>query len=365
MQKKVAIVTISLQAGGTEKVVSGLASHLSQTSSVSIIALVDEDPFFELSPFVSTHCPRPKPKIFNCFKYLFQAIHVFRKLRKLRPDVCFIFGENIGGLICPIARLVGITRVFVLNRGTPARSFRGPKAYVNPLSYRWAERVILQTQQGVKLLQGRYPKCKFAVIPNPVSIPEKVRPMHGRKQRIIYVASLGRNKNQAALIQAFSNLQQRDGWELVLVGHGPDRPSLEALLEPLRIKDRVKLLGKRTDVKELLLDSQIFAFPSLSEGFPNALAEALAAGCACVSYDCPTGPSDLIHSDENGILVPNGDEQELTNQLQKLILDIDLRTRYSDNARIMIRQFDENLIYKKFDSLLNGSSGSETDANSD
>jgi GalNAc-alpha-(1->4)-GalNAc-alpha-(1->3)-diNAcBac-PP-undecaprenol alpha-1,4-N-acetyl-D-galactosaminyltransferase len=363
MKPKIAIVTISLGAGGTEKIVSGLANHLSQNSSVSIITLIDGEPFFELSPFVSIHSPRSKPKLLNCCKSLFQAIHILRRLRNLRPDYCFIFGENIAGVICLFARLVGIKRVFVLNRGTPARSFRGAKAYLNPFSYRWAERVILQTRQAVEILQTQYRNCHFAVIPNPVSIPKQVPPMHARKKRIIYVASLGRNKNQTGLIQAFAKLRNRDGWDLVLVGDGPDRPKLESLVAQLRIQDCVQFLGKRTDINELLMDSQLFAFPSLSEGFPNALAEALAAGCACVSYDCPTGPSELIRSETNGILVPNGDEQSLSHRLQQLISDIDLRTRCSGNARKMIRTYDEQSIYKLFDGLLIGSEV-DIDANS-
>ena len=70
---------------------------------------------------------------------------------------------------------------------------------------------------------------------------------------------------------------------------------------------KVKLLGNVSDIDSLYQKVQVFAFSSKSEGFPNALGEAMSAGLASIAYDCPAGPSDLIQHEQNGFLISIGD----------------------------------------------------------
>jgi GalNAc-alpha-(1->4)-GalNAc-alpha-(1->3)-diNAcBac-PP-undecaprenol alpha-1,4-N-acetyl-D-galactosaminyltransferase len=339
---------VSLKAGGTERVVSLLASQLSQEFNTSIIRLVDSESFYEIASTVSIHSPSIRLSRLKPFRTLQQVWHVFRSLKRLCPDVCMIFGEDIAGILCPVARLAAVPRVYVSNRGTPDRSLQGLLGWLNPLFYRLADCVIVQTSQAVDMLKPRYQKCRFEVIANPISIPVQILPIVQRSKRVIYVASVGRSKNQSALISMFLNLPHPNEWKLAFVGDGPERQELESLVRQLGMESKIEFLGQRTDVAELLQDSQIFAFPSLSEGFPNALVEALAAGCACISYDCPTGPADLISDGVNGMLVPVGDESLFTERLQNLIDDESLRVKLSEQARFMIRQYDLPEIWLSF-----------------
>lgn len=329
-----------------------ISNYFSEEFLTSIITLVDADPFYNLAPSVTVHAPRKRMSSSKLIRSLQQVFHAFNTLRKSRNDVCVIFGEDIAGILCPIARLAGVPRVIVLNRGNPERSLRGILRWINPVSYRMAECVVVQTKQAVDILKSLYGKCCFQVIANPISIPDRVPPVAERPKQVIYVASIGRDKNQIGLLKIFSKLKVPKDWNFVFVGDGPDRPKLEALVGSLGMKNRVQLLGQRTDVAELLQDSQVFAFPSLSEGFPNALAEALAAGCACISYDCLTGPRDLITDGVNGILIPTGDEAAFVEKLQTLIKDESLRTFFSEQARNRINQFDSRKILADFRRLI-------------
>ena len=69
----------------------------------------------------------------------------------------------------------------------------------------------------------------------------------------------------------------------------------------------------------MLVESDLFILTSNAEGMPNSLMEAMAAGLACISTDCPTGPSDLIEDGTNGILIPVGDERALVDSISSLI----------------------------------------------
>jgi GalNAc-alpha-(1->4)-GalNAc-alpha-(1->3)-diNAcBac-PP-undecaprenol alpha-1,4-N-acetyl-D-galactosaminyltransferase len=139
---------------------------------------------------------------------------------------------------------------------------------------------------------------------------------------------------------------------------------LEQLCESLKLAKSVRFLDQRKDVEQLLLDSSIFAFTSLTEGFPNALAEAMAAGCACISYDCPTGPSELIEHGVNGFLVAPGDEAEYARLLQQLMNDADLRATFSRKARKCMEQFEAGLVMQRLKGMIEESIGGQSLRNS-
>ena len=95
----------------------------------------------------------------------------------------------------------------------------------------------------------------------------------------------------------------------------------------------VEFLGFRKDIARILQESAIFALSSRFEGLPMALLEAMQAGCSCVSFDCETGPNEIIRNNEDGLLVPAQDVEKFSNALDKLIRDEKLRDSFSSKAR--------------------------------
>ena len=118
--------------------------------------------------------------------------------------------------------------------------------------------------------------------------------------------------------------------------------------EELGCQEKIDFLGIVKDVKRLYSKSAIFAFTSTLEGFPNALAEAMAAGCACISFDCVAGPSDIIDDGINGILIPVGNDTLYKEKLQLLMEDQGLRERFSIAAKEKMNQFEASYISNKF-----------------
>lgn len=350
---RIALVCISLRGGGTERIVCRIANHSADQHDVSIITLVPEESFYRLDERVELVHPvatiqrRAKP-----LRTVLQLRHLFSACRRSRPDICLVFGEDIAGMACLIARFAGVSRVWTFCRGMPERSLKGANGTLNPLFCRLASRIMVQTQAAKQRLKGTYPAEKIAVWPNPIEVPETVTPAPEREPFIINVGSIGRLKNQEALLRIFSRLDRSGDWRLVFIGDGPERAALEEQASRLDLGESVIFTGQRQDVARHLDQAAIFAFTSLSEGFPNALAEALAAGCACISYDCPTGPSELIEHDVNGLLVPMGDEEGYRHELARLLDDTDLRTRLSEAARRDIRRFSADTVIAEFERLI-------------
>ena len=355
---RISFICVSLRGGGTERIVTRLANHLCRSASVTITTIAAKNPFYRLNPDIRVDMPeqalRSRSKVIRAAG---QVAHLYRALRNQRPNCCLIFGEDIAGVAGPIARFAGVRSVVLFLRGTPRRSLFGFNGLLNPLSARLARFTVVQTEQGKEILSGRYPKGRMRVVPNPVSIPGRVTPLERRERIIVNVGSIGRMKNQSALIRIFARLEGNADWRLILIGDGPDRPGLEHEVRQLGLEDRIEFLGERKDVPAYLDRARIFAFTSLEEGFPNALAEALTAGCACVSYDCPTGPSDLIEHEANGLLIPNDNKTAFEQQLERLVSDETLQARLSRQARKDIERFSEDRVLEQFDQLISETLG--------
>ena len=352
-RRRICFFCVSLRAGGTERIVSRLANHLVTNNDVHIILLTQKESFYELDPAIMVWQFAGRGNGSQARLYYLLLAHFVRStIRTIRPDVALVFGEEISPFIR--LALIGLAkRIVVLNRGSPYRSLRGVLGWVSPLVFPFTSAVVVQTEQSKRILEkSRYRFCRFKVIPNPIELPSKLPDLDERPKVVINVGFIGRQKNQIALLRAFSLSDTNNEWELHFVGDGPDRPHLEAVTEQMGMSDRVRFLGERQDVPELLRGAQVFAFTSLSEGFPNALAEGLAHGCACISYDCPTGPSDLISSGVNGLLVPMGDERLFAEELRFLLNDTACRLALGMEAKRSMQRFSSERVLRLFEELL-------------
>lgn len=149
---------------------------------------------------------------------------------------------------------------------------------------------------------------------------------------IIWVGRLDPVKGLDLLLHALAAMTQKRNAHLLLVGDGSERTRLEALARSLQLQSRVHFLGPRNDVPSLLKMADIFAFPSRTEGLPNALLEAMAAGKPIVTTDVP-GCRDLIAHEQTGLLVPYGDTPALAAALSRLLGDANLARRLGDSAQ--------------------------------
>ena len=149
---------------------------------------------------------------------------------------------------------------------------------------------------------------------------------------LLMVARLDAIKDQPTLLRAFA-MAKLPGWQLQLVGDGPRRSELEALIADLGLDAEVRCLGRRTDVPELLGQADLFAFSTTAaEGFGIALVEAMAAGLPVMASDVPAC-RELLADGTAGVLVPAADVSAWTQKLESLMGDEGARQRLSLAAR--------------------------------
>ncbi len=201
-----------------------------------------------------------------------------------------------------------------------------------------------------------YTTAPVTVIGNGIAWPsdEPLTQAAEREKVIVYVAYFTRDKNQSALLEAFAKLQRADAWQLHLYGTGTPEweQRLHALAERLGITRRVQFFGITRTPREVLRKASICAYPSLTEGFGLALAEAMWCGLPCVGFRTAAGVNELITHEANGLLAaPTVDA--FAEQLQRLIDNPKLRERLGSTAATATRAtYSEARIWQAWEELL-------------
>lgn len=167
-----------------------------------------------------------------------------------------------------------------------------------------------------------------------------------KKNQLIYVGRLDREKNIESLIKIVSQIDLKD-FHLKIIGEGPEMDNLKKQVEEKGLESKIIFTGRLSinEIKSELLKSKIFLFTSINEAFGMVLLEAMFCGNALISYDCNYGPSDIIN-EKNGFLIPMNDEKEFREKLQDLINDPDSLNKLIKSS------FQESFKWKKNKALI-------------
>jgi GalNAc-alpha-(1->4)-GalNAc-alpha-(1->3)-diNAcBac-PP-undecaprenol alpha-1,4-N-acetyl-D-galactosaminyltransferase len=174
-----------------------------------------------------------------------------------------------------------------------------------------------------------------------------------RSPFILAIGRLIRQKGFDLLLDAFSRSRlQESGWRLVILGEGTERDALLQQANRLGVRDSVSLPGHVTNLGQWLDRADMFVMPSRYEGFPNTLLEAMQMGRACVSFDCPSGPSMIIDHEQSGLLIPGQDVEEMAGALRRLAFDQAIRHRLGKEASKVNQRFSPKVVYGKWIELI-------------
>ncbi len=336
---KIAILISSLRCGGTEKTASLLANAwISQGDQVQILTLSGPEvgPFFPLDPKVQ-HLPLglqgdSPTKLHGLLNNAKRVFAIRRTLRRLRPDVVVAFMEGTTALA--ILAAAGLRLPVVLSEvAVPALQSSGFFwRIVRKLLYPFATAIVVPSQ-GVQHYFAQDLKLRCSVIPNPVERnPRPKASAHG-PARLVAVGRLSREKGFDTLLAAMALVHQaHPETRLTIYGEGPLRAELESMRDALGLRSIVEMPGTTRSLANEFHAFDIFILSSRYEGFGNVLCEAMAAGLAVVSFDCPTGPREIIRDGIDGLLVPANDAAALANTINRLIENEEQRIALAQRA---------------------------------
>ncbi|MFY0610405.1 MAG: glycosyltransferase family 4 protein [Hyphomicrobiaceae bacterium] len=340
----------TLGAGGAERVASILANtwHSYPGVRVTVLLMFEDEIFYPVDPGVKLVGLGLQPNLTPLKKVraLTKALGSFRKAVLAEQPAFVLSFMNKYNVFCLAALTGSGVPVIVSERDSPTEPGRRLNWLLREWLYPRAKGIITQSKLSEQHLIKRRCHTNIAVISNPVDnlTPQSTEP---REKIVLNVARLVPKKGHSDLLEAFARADVGD-WRLVLCGDGPLRPELEKQAKTIGIGDRVLFEGTVKNVWRWYARASVFAFTSYFEGFPNALAEAMSAGVAPVSYDCPTGPAELIEDGKNGYLVPVGNVDEFAQRLKALTADPELTRQISERATAVADRLEVSVVAKEY-----------------
>lgn len=369
----IALVIHSLERGGAERVMSVMANYwVTQGRKVTIVTLapgrLDAYALAGSVRRVSLDLAGASGSKLQGLWNNMRRWHSLRiALKKMKPDVVISFTTNINNLT--LLALAG-TRipVIVSERIDPSRINVGYfKRVMSNFLYPHAAALAVQTEHARDFVQKLFPSLKIRVIPNPIPQDDPdfqqelvpLRELLGIGPDTGLIAGMGRlgpEKGFDLLIELFIRLSaQYKNWHLVIFGEGHARSALEKQMNDAGIESRVHLPGLAMAARQRLSEADMFVLSSRYEGFPNVLLEAMACGLPVVSFDCPSGPGDIIHHAYDGLLVKAGDTKALEAAMTTLMEGPEYRRKLGMNAVSVLERFSMARIMGSWNELIDES----------
>ena len=176
-----------------------------------------------------------------------------------------------------------------------------------------------------------------------------------------FIVAVGRLKNEVKqfdkLVLAYKDtLPAKNGIPLYILGSGKDKDALEQIILNNSLSDKVKLLGFKDNPYPYIKSSQFLLLSSKLEGFPMVLLESLALGSPVISFDCKSGPSEIIINNKNGVLVKDQDFGAFSKAIDKMYSDKELYVNCKENSKTSIYKYSGNEVFKRWVELLNSPS---------
>ena len=356
-KRKIVLYLGSLIKGGTEHVAVNLAEYFSSIGwEVTIVTKLKGEEEYEISDSILriladiegdeiTHS-----RVRNLLRRIKKLRRIFGELN---PDIVLSLNGKNNFMAIRAAKKLKIP-VVVSVRSAPEREYksRSMSLLVNPM-FKRATGVVLQTQDAKSYFKPAVQK-KAVILPNSLKT-QFIKPYYDgvRNNRIVTVGRLDDNKNQIMLIKAFEKVAEEfPQMELALYGDGPSRKKWEDYVQESPFAQRIHFMGLSDEIYNKIDRDRIFVLPSIMEGMPNALIEAMALGLAVVSTDCPCGgPKDLLGQNENGLLVPVNDVDATADALRKILTDSELEKQLGRKAYEKAQEMDPdkvNLMWQEY-----------------
>lgn len=359
---RITLVLPTFRAGGAERVASLLCNFWVDQGH-SVAAFTFEAPGADQVHLLDERIVLRQLDLLNRSKRLISIIGTnLRRFGRLRaaikafePDVIVAFTTEAN--VVALWSALGLdVPVIVSERNQPNRPGLGlVRRALRRLSYPLATAIVVQTEAIAGWAREKF-RVTVEVLPNPVRLGEaRPQPLseENAPKRVVAVGRLVWQKGFDLLISAFAKIAARHpDWALAIYGEGGERSALEAQIAACALSDRILLKGVCKEMDDVYAGADLFVLPSRFEGYPNALIEALAAGCPVVTTDCPGATAEILVRGRYGLLVSPESADALASALDHMMSDASLRARYAARAREAILDLDVAIVGRRWLNLL-------------
>ena len=375
-KKNISILNTSLTSGGAEKVISLLLKELINDFNVILILFYDDIHFpipEEIDVVILSKKSHNIPfyeKAINVFRFTNRYNQVIKR-KKIDYAVSFLAYPNL--LTGIVSIFNKYPKTFISERGFPSDNTSSKLShYISkifyPLLYNRCDKLFSNSIHINNDLKANFGvKIPMDIIYNPIEQPKKIIEPNtlntNDSLNIITAGTLNKRKNQIMIIRAVENL--KFDFTASILGGGELNDYLTKEIDSRNLNEKVSLKGKIKQVNEYLVKCNCFVLSSFTEGFPNALLEAMAIGLPSISTNCLSGPLELLNNNkpvninkgefykaQYGILVINDDHMALEKALTYLQQNPDEHERYSKLSLERSNDYLLKTIYSQFKNFI-------------
>jgi len=347
--QKIFLIIPTLTKGGAERVVSLLSQEFERMDyEVKIVVFNNKVEYKYGGEIININAPASSNYFVKLLRLFQRTFRLKRIFKKENPDYIFSFTES-ANFPCILTG----KKIIISIHTNPSRNCnRLQKIFIRFL-YKFSnvKKVVAVSKEIEKILNRDYRLKNTFTIYNPVVIDDRYKIQEDLSEYQPYILSVGRlekPKNFEMLIKAYSKTKANKEAKLLIIGEGSQKQELEKLIHNLNLEGKVFLPGKKDNIRDYYLQSEIYVLSSKYEGFPMVLVEALSNRCACIATNCETGSSEIIKSDFNGLLVENENEDALAEAIDRLYFDEALKNKFKNNAQKSIEHLKLEEIAKKW-----------------
>ena len=346
-------------AGGIERVISTLANHFSNFMEVTILVKDKAYSHYPLSANIKLISLDSSLNLDmnNKIKRIAQAgINLLQSTAKLKQYLAlnqydlYYLAHPLNVLEFHFAR--GIDKQVIVTEHGGINAYNFVYRQIKSWLYPKARSYVIPTKSDTKAyldlnLPAIYiPHFKSAL---------KYERSDLSKQIVLSIGRMTEAKRQWIMIDLWDKIVNENkikDWKLHLVGDGNLREQLNNKIETLGLQEYVKILPPSQNVEEYYKSASIFMLTSHSEGFGMVLLEAISFGLPCISYDCPSGPRDIVDNEVNGYLIPMGDFDSLKIATLNLLINSEKLHKLADGAYSTSLKWNDEAVLNKWKKIL-------------
>ncbi|SFU40391.1 Glycosyltransferase involved in cell wall bisynthesis [Pustulibacterium marinum] len=350
--KKICLLTDVLSHGGAEKVCANLSIALANAGyEVSIICLQDKVKYAYAGKLINLGENLSQIKILQRLQWVFR---IRKAIKNIDADYYIDFRYRRGIAFEGLLHLIAFPmRRMIFSMQHARIEYHKPNGKFFDYFYNKAFSIVAVSSEIQTVLEQDYGFKNVDLIYNFSDFSKNLESVEATEKYVISVGRLNPIKQLDKLILAYSksNLPQRN-IHLYIFGEGEQKQVLEDLIMELKLTDLVKLKGFTDRIHSYIKASEFLILASKNEGFPMVLVESLQLGTPIISFDCKTGPSEIIQDEENGLLIEDQNFEALIVGMNRLITDEELYKQCKANAQTSITKFSKEKVIEQWLNLL-------------
>lgn len=349
---KIALISYSLSGGGLERVIANYSILYSEMNYEIDLHIIETEIHY---PFAG-----------NIFAYGIKNKSILEKFRKYLVLKRNLEKNNYDLIIDHRYRLSPISEIFwqfyIYNRQKVVNYIHSSeiKHYFsslneNVVNFLFQKKLFISVSNGIeKKVRKSFPSQRIKTIYNPILLSEAEKKIQEKKYIITIARMDSKNTKQIdVLLECFakSKLPVND-YKLIIIGSGERQKEMEAWAIKLNISDRVMFMGFLECPYPYLKNALFTTLTSKYEGLPTILIESLMLGTPVVSFDCETGPNEIIIHEENGLLVENQNKQAFISAMNRMVDEPGLYAKLKSNAKKSTEKFSLLKIKNEWEKII-------------